>query len=242
MPHSGAVAALSAAGQCILDILYPPRCVACHFAGAWLCDACALAFRAPAGLSCAQCGQPSAASPCATCVLHSPAFRELRAAAEFTGPVRQAVHALKYGNATVVAPALATFLASAYEQAGWHSDLLVPVPLHPARLRSRGYNQAGVLADALSKQIGVRVSHRALKRGRATADQIGLDADQRRTNVAGAFQIGDSAGLLGSSAVLIDDVATTGSTLDACAAALVRGGADRVTALVLGRRSLDARD
>lgn len=163
----------------------------------------------------------------------------MRAATLFEGPIRQAIHRLKYGNLTAMAPTLGGLLVDAYWETAWSAEVVVPVPLHPARQRRRGYNQAERLARPLAKALGIPLAPMALRRVRATADQIGLDPEGRRANVLGAFAVAQDASVTGRSVLLIDDVATTGCTLDACAAALLAGGAAGVNALVLARRSLD---
>lgn len=163
----------------------------------------------------------------------------MRAATRFAGPIRQAIHRLKYSNLTAVAPDLAVLLRAAYVEAGWAAELIVPVPLHPARQRQRGYNQAERLAKPLAASLGVPLAPRALRRARPTADQIGLGVEGRRANVAGAFAVAQPDIVAGKTVLLLDDVATTGCTLDACADAMQAGGAAGVFALVLARRSLD---
>jgi ComF family protein len=114
------------------------------------------------------------------------------------------------------------------------SDMIVPVPLHRERLRKRGFNQAALLAHELSKQINLAMDDTTLVRHRATAAQVGLDVQQRRINVRDAFRCTTNR-LAGRHVLLTDDVCTTGSTLEACTAALHEGGADSVQALTLAR-------
>lgn len=120
-------------------------------------------------------------------------------------------------------------------------DVVVPVPLHKHRLRRRGFNQAACLARELSKQVGVTVDESILVRHRATAAQVSLNAEQRKVNVRDAFRC-VSDGVAGQRVLLIDDVCTTGSTLEACAVALRQVGATSVQALTLGRARQDRED
>jgi ComF family protein len=113
-------------------------------------------------------------------------------------------------------------------------DVIVPVPLHPARLRRRGYNQAALLARELGRRVGLPVEERALQRVRATRSQMRLSAADRRRNVQGAFRCADGR-VRGRRVLLLDDVCTTGATLEACADALRAGGAESVWALTLAR-------
>ncbi|MDY7080323.1 MAG: phosphoribosyltransferase family protein [Chloroflexota bacterium] len=113
-------------------------------------------------------------------------------------------------------------------------DIIVPVPLHIVRLQERGYNQAALLAREMAHQVGLTVDEQSLVRQRETASQVDLDARQRRQNVHAAFCCSGN-GLVGRRVLLIDDVCTTGATLEACAAALYEGGARSVQALTLAR-------
>lgn len=226
-------------GERLLDLLYPPRCAGCNRGGAWLCAGCRASVRGPDPPLCPRCGQSMPGPECRACVASPPLTDAVRAAGRYEGALRQAIHRLKYGNMTAAAPALAELLLGAYNAAGWRCDLVAPTPLHPSRERQRGYNQAAALAAPLARALGLPCAPRALQRSRRTADQIGLDAAGRRANVAGAFLVARPDVVAGRSVLLVDDVATTGSTLDACAHALRASGATSVYGLVLARRSLD---
>lgn len=223
----------------LLDLLYPPHCAGCGAGGAWYCAACRAQTLPVPPPVCRRCGQTMTGDDCRSCAATPPVATAVRAATPFEGPVRQAIHRLKYSNLTAVAPTLALLLQRAYTEAGWTADLVAPVPLHPARQRRRGYNQAERLARPLAESLALPSAPGCLRRVRATADQIGLDAGGRRANVAGAFAVARPASVAGRTVLLIDDVATTGCTLDACGRALLDAGATAVYALVLARRSLD---
>lgn len=239
MSHARTDVTLAALPQRLLDLLYPPRCAGCGRGGAWYCARCRAQTPPVPAPSCRRCGQPLSGSDCWSCASAPPVAHMVRAATLFEGPIRQAIHRLKYSNLTAVAPVLGGLLVDAYRDSVWSADVIVPVPLHPARQRLRGYNQAERLARPLAKTLGISLAPQALRRVRATADQIGLDPGGRRANVGGAFAVAQAASVTGRSVLLIDDVATTGCTLDACAAALLDSGAAGVNALVLARRSLD---
>jgi len=144
-----------------------------------------------------------------------------------------AVQSLKYGRRRSVAGALGALLATRYPFAD--DALLIPVPLHPQRLRERGFNQAALLARAVARRRGLAVADRALRRSRATQGQPGLTAVERRRNLAGAFRVRQPGLVAGRSVVVIDDVLTTGATADACARALLAAGASRVDVFTAGR-------
>lgn len=158
----------------------------------------------------------------------------IRSVLLFEGPARAAIHYFKYRQAQELAKPLGGLLAEYWLSHPIQVDLIVPVPLHPSRLRVRGYNQAALLAQQLGQRAGLPVDEGALRRIRATASQMRLDARQRRQNVRGAFRCPDGR-VRGQQVLLIDDVCTTGATLEACADALRAGGAKAVWALTLAR-------
>lgn len=222
-------------GERLLDLLFPARCVNCKKSGSALCDSCFASIKTVNPPLCKRCGQPLAPSraDCPECRLHPHIITQLRAACWHEGAVREAIHALKYNRRRDVVPALARLLTAQLATGELVFDMLTSVPLHPSRERERGYNQAELLAEQTARRV--RSTYvRALSRTRATTDQIGLNASERRANVHAAFV---SAGniVAGKSVVLIDDVCTTGATLDACAAALFASGARAVYGLTVAR-------
>ena len=126
-------------------------------------------------------------------------------------------------------------MAEAWTRHGMHSDVLIPVPLYPSREAKRGYNQATLLAQALGRQIGVPVAERALSRVRNTVSQTRLKRPERKKNVEAAFVFTSNETLAGKCVTLVDDVATTGATLDACAVVLLAQGIESVSAFTLAR-------
>ncbi len=152
----------------------------------------------------------------------------------FEGIVRDALHALKYRGGISVANSLLEPLARAWGAYPWRADLLVPVPLHAARELRRGYNQAAVVSVLLGRRLGLPVASRLLQRVRNTPSQTKLNRAERQQNVSEAFSC-QPVDLTGYCVVLIDDVATTGATLDACAGALLDAGAKAVAAFTIAR-------
>jgi ComF family protein len=148
--------------------------------------------------------------------------------------LRDAIHRLKYTGRTALAAPLGGLMAAYWVQHPMPIDVVVPVPLHPTRLRDRGYNQAALLAREMAHRVGLVVDERALIRRRATAPQVELNAQQRSENVRRAFRCSGNS-LAGKRTLLVDDVCTTGATLEACAMALYEGGARGVRALTLAR-------
>jgi ComF family protein len=152
--------------------------------------------------------------------------------------LRACIHALKYDGQTRLAEPLGNLLASKYRASGLRADIIVPVPLHSERLQKRGYNQSKLLAEYCSRQVSVPVHEDMLIRRRATSAQVGLAAKERHQNVAGAFVCSPTftgKALAHHKILLIDDVCTTGATLEACSAPLFAAGAQEVWALVLAR-------
>jgi ComF family protein len=193
----------------------------------------------PIGTLCARCGVPISAPLllCATCAARPPAFDVARALGLYLAgraglnPLARAVRAVKFHGHRAAARSLGAALGSL----AWlpADALVVPVPLHPTRLRARGYDQAALLAHACARSAGLPLAVRALVRRRDTPAQARLDASARRTNLAGAFVA--PVPIAHATVVLVDDVLTTGATADACARALRRAGAERVVVLTVGR-------
>jgi ComF family protein len=171
---------------------------------------------------------------CEACLRRRPAVDAVRACGAFQGPLRQAIHRLKFANERYLAVPLAGLLADAWNFAPPSADTLVPVPLSCARERQRGYNQSALLAREAGRLLALPVDCDALVRTRETPPQMGLHREQRLTNLRGAFRA-DPARVRGRKVCLVDDVSTTGATLAACAAALRQAGATAVFALVLAK-------
>ncbi len=220
----------------ILDLAVPPCCVQCGKVEIWLCDGCEKQLPLLTRPVCARCGQLlDDKSSCSSCRKGSLRVAPIRAAFPFEDAVRAAIHALKYRGATEVVVPLARRMAEAWQLHQFQSDLLLPVPLHPARELKRGYNQSALLAQALGEQLGIPAVSQALRRVRDTKSQTKLKRDQRRENVAAAFACTLDANFSGKVVTLVDDVATTGATLDACAVVLLAHGARSVNAFTLAR-------
>jgi ComF family protein len=241
---SAARHALAATSRLVLDIALPTLCVSCRepVHGEGVCAACwaKLSFIAPP--FCPRLGIPFVYDPgpellSMEAIANPPAYQRARATVRYDDVARTLVHALKYQDRTDLAPAMGRWMARAGKELLDEADMLVPVPLHWRRGWSRRYNQSGALARVISSQSGVRVAAEALRRVRATEQQIGLSRAQRASNVQGAFKVAADrmADIQGRRIILVDDVLTTGATADACARALLRSKAAQVDVLTFAR-------
>lgn len=221
----------------LIDVVWPRACLTCDapLVGtprADLCDVCEGRVRAVGGQGCALCGKPGGASGrrrrrCRWCRGRRFAFRRAVVAVRYEGVARQAVHEIKFLRKPLLARPMGAWLAQAVMSARWHEriDVVVPVPLHSARRRERGYNQAEEIAAVLAEAIGRPLRPEALLRIRATPRQALQPAHRRRRGLVGAFRASER---IEGTVLLVDDVLTTGATADACARALLAAGAKEV--------------
>jgi ComF family protein len=235
---------LAGAARLALDIVLPTLCVACRepVHGDGVCAACwsKLSFIAPP--FCERLGVPFVYDPgpgilSLEAIADPPAYQRARAAVRFDEVARSLVHGLKYNDRTDLVPTLGRWMARAGAELLADADLIMPVPLHWRRGWARRYNQSGALATVIGRQANIRFAGNILKRVRPTLQQAGLSRSERARNVQGAFQVApERRGEVKERRVLlVDDVLTTGATLDACARALLRAGAANVDVLVFAR-------
>lgn len=237
----------------LIDLIFPPRCGVCT-AFLWenrathegrelgFCRDCYGAFEKVSSPLCPSCGKTFSSSAgvdhtCEDCILRRPRYDAARALYLYQGPLMAVVHDLKYNKKSHLAKSLGPLLASYAED--WigraENTLVMPVPLHPRRLRERGFNQSLLLARHVASRIGAKLDYLSLRRIRFTLPQTKLTSDERKKNVRRAFALVGKTPLKGRTVLLIDDVATTGSTLNECARALKKAGVKGVYCLVLAR-------
>jgi ComF family protein len=237
--------------QGALDLVLPPRCLGCGSAveaPGRLCAVCwrTLTFLGPP--QCRHCGYPlphalPAAPLCGACAADPPGYHRARAALRYDDGSRGLILAFKHADRTDTAPAFGRWLARAGAELLADADLIAPVPQHRWRLLKRGYNQAAILAQAVAREAGVPLVPDLIQRVRATPSLQGLGGRARLDNVtAGAFRVHPwhRRRIDGARVLLVDDVLTTGATVEACARVIGRAGAVQVDVLTLARVVRDA--
>lgn len=233
------------AGEALLSLLYPPHCASCGAdtaAGAQLCAACAGLARKIEAPFCQRCSEPfdgaiTGPFTCANCADRTLHFDCAVSRYLSRGVVREFVHRFKYDRHFYLRHPLTDWLAEALDDDRIRAqpiDALVPVPLHSARLREREFNQAEVLARLLARRTGTPLLG-ALKRIRYTTTQTRLDRHERMENLRNAFRVRQTSAVQNRHLVLVDDIFTTGSTVDECARVLRAAGAASVRVLTVAR-------
>jgi len=229
--------------KAVLDLLFPPLCIGCRgpVQEAGFCAACWSRLTFLEGPGCACCGLPFAVAMdgdalCAACLAKPPSFDKARAIMAYDEHSRGAILALKHADRLDLVPGFSRWLGRTGYDLLADCDVIAPVPLHRFRLWRRRYNQAAELARRLARGWHGAYEPGLLVRKRPTASQGAMAGPKaRRRNVLGAFQVPDPAKVKGKRVLLLDDVLTTGATVQACARALKRAGAARVHVLVLAR-------
>ena len=236
-----------------IDLIYPPMCPVCgdflrdngvnsDRPGFPVCLSCLDEFSDVGHPCCTVCSRPFVSwvegdHPCGACLRKWPFYSKVIVPYLYEGTLMSAIHQFKYGGKSYLAKSLGPFLASfAGERLNGIDGLLVmPVPLHPKRLRERGFNQSLLLARHVASQLGVELDFLSLRRIRYTQPQTGLKKDERRKNVRKAFGLIDPKVVKKRTVILVDDVTTTGNTLNECARILKRAGAENIYCAVLAR-------
>lgn len=233
-------------GRTLLDLLYPRVCAGCdkpmRDEPGHLCWDCFASMPYIAHPYCARCGDPvegrvDEAFNCYACSEKEPHFELARSAVRYRGVLQEILRRFKYRGRLWAGAELAGLLDACVRThyRPEEIDAVTFVPLYPVRRRERGYNQAEVLADQLARRLGKPLLRRCLARVRPTSTQTNLTAEQRATNVRGAFESRRTRQLAGRCVLLVDDVMTTGATVNECAKALKKGGAGRVVVVTVAR-------
>jgi len=234
----------------LLDWIYPPRCISCrtiftplHNAPhRWICDNCKPLLITIASPFCLRCGHPKTSNTsnpyaCLSCQSRQFHFESHRAAFVYDGVVRDMIHHIKFQNDRQAAQGLGQVLAEAAHEWGFntsYADYIVPIPLHPSKKRTRGFNQAAILAKPLSKTLGISMAGDMIKRTKKTAPQSGLSVTGREQNLSDAFAYNKRKyDISNKKILLIDDIFTSGATMSTCAKLLMANGAVKVTCLSL---------
>ena len=227
-------------GRSLLDFVFPLRCPGCNKKGAWFCEECLAKLRPIEEFTCAVCGESAIKGITHPRCQTKYTLDRLVSIYEYKGPIRKAITWLKYKDVTGLAKILADLMVEEAQELGLDfgfDTIVIPVPLHWRRAWDRGFNQAELLANCFAPQFNLEVRDDLLRRRRHTDPQIKLKYNERQKNVSGAFEVPESKEreVEGQDFLLIDDVCTTGATLNACAKALKRAKARYVWALTLTR-------
>jgi len=217
-----------------LDLFFPPWCIGCGREGQYICNACREKLPLVSPPVCAICGRSlTEQNTCPDCIEGPVTIDGIRAPFLLHGVIRKAIHELKYRNLKAIAPLLAGFLHYYIMENPIPGDVLVPVPIHTKRLRERGYNQSSLIASELGRKNGLPIIENCLVRRVNTPPQVRTaSAVERRKNIADAFGCNNDR-LKGRQVILIDDVTTSGATLNTCAEALKQSGATSVWGLTI---------
>ena len=218
-----------------LDWLYPPDCCGCGKSGVHWCNECQSRSQVIGDGCCEVCGDISVPNGvCKRCQSDTPEFTSVRSWAMYQGPVRNAVHRLKYKGDFSLGSSLAKLMIPALQAINWPVDIVIPVPSSLARLSERGYNQAALIARFIAAGLQVPYVGKGLTKVRNTRSQVGLQFEERKANVVGAFEaVGEHAS--GKRVLVIDDVTTSGSTMNECAKALKYAGSHDVYGYTFAR-------
>jgi ComF family protein len=228
----------------LFQFFLPPQCPCCEKfleeGQQGVCSNCLSEIRWIVPPFCSICGIPFISKeiedhPCGACMTHRKYFTIARALGTFEGSLQEAIYRWKYEGKTHLTPFLAEWMAEGLNRY-WEPDsldLLIPVPLHPQRLRQRGFNQALLLVKELSRRIGIPYRKTIVQKKKSTIPQVNLSGVEREKEVRGTFHVIGSEELLGKSVLLVDDVYTTGATVNECSKVLLRGGAEKVDVLTL---------
>lgn len=233
----------------LFQFFFPPQCYCCETflseGQQGLCPDCLSGIHWIEPPLCTKCGIPFLSQGekshlCGSCIEKDRFFTMSRALGYYEGPLREAIHRWKYQGKLYLSPLFGEWMARGFFQY-WSIDLfdlVIPVPLHPQRLRERGFNQALLLAKELSRRIGIPYRRKVLEKRKPTVPQVSLSGREREKGVKGAFHLTREGEVEGKGILVVDDVYTTGATVNECARVLLAGGANRVDVFTLGHAVL----
>jgi len=222
-----------------VDLIYPPICIHCGKAGERWCRDCRALVERVGHKVCSKCGKRFLQGKlCRDCQLHPPGYTALRSYGLYRDPLRKAILQAKYHRDLALGEILSDLLHQLVIEQGWELDRVIPVPISPSRMSERGYNQVDLFARPLAWRLGLPYQDRVLSRIHEETSQVKLTAESRRVNVAQAFRVIWPDPLRHAHILLVDDVATTGSTADVCSGVLLEAGADQVYVATLARSLL----
>ncbi len=235
---------LSATWRKSVDLILPPQCLSCRtpLAVQGFCAPCWRELGFIEAPLCDWLGIPFDYDPgegilSAAAIADPPSYSKARAVVRYDDRARKLVHWFKYKDGLEAAPILARLMKRSGRELIDQCDMIIPVPLYRSRLWVRRYNQAAALALVIAKDTGLEYEPQLLDRVRKTKTQVGLSAAQRRRNVSGAFAVNENCfeRVSGKRVLLVDDVITTGATIEACSRAILSGGAENVDVLAFAR-------
>lgn len=230
-----------------LDYIFPPYCLTCgshevYQTGYFICKECFDSISFISHPFCLRCGKPFLTESvrdhlCGDCLIQEPYFNQVRALGKYEGTLEKIIHLFKYHQKFSLENIFELLLENNQKNGvNFYSyDLLIPVPLHVSRLRQRGFNQAVLLGKILHKKYQVPLQTTVLKRIVCTLPQVNLQVKERRDNVRNAFQVNGPGTVKNKAILLLDDVYTTGATMNECARVLKKSGASQVDGFVIAR-------
>ena len=222
----------------VFDLIYPPFCLVCGQAGnEYLCAKCVEKIDIIEPPFCRKCGSPCESYYCSECKTREYVFESACSAGIFEGALREAIHVFKYKNHIMMADPLAEFMARCFPTTYLAAkvDLVMPIPIHRSRMLERGFNQAVELTQRFCRFVSLPAEYNVLYKHKKTRHQVELSFELRAINLAGAFRVRNAEKIKGKRILLIDDVFTTGATLDEAARTLHDAGAASVSGYMLAR-------
>ncbi|MFQ3549754.1 MAG: ComF family protein [Armatimonadota bacterium] len=218
-----------------LDLIYPPHCLVCGKIGCdYFCEICKEKIHLIEPPTCTRCGSPIE-EYCRMCVPNQFEFNTAYCCAAYEGVMRDAIHIMKYNFQKVMCKPLGEIFADYAEDKSFDCDIIIPIPIHKKRYVERGFNQAELLARYVSRRIGIELETKILIKHKNTLHQTNLSKEEREANVKDCFSIKSNINLSGKHILLVDDVFTTGNTLNSASITLKTAGVKKITALCLAR-------